>query len=118
DPFTASGDDRERRLPGIRDPHIVLDLGHVLLRGGRFGEGPGQHELGLENRPCGLNDPVEGRAHPPDDRMADAALNILESLPGVAFKPVPIESLGGDAKLNSKVSRQIYWFGLSTLFLP
>ena len=38
DPFTAAGDDREHRGPQVRDPHIVLDLGHVFLSGGLFGE--------------------------------------------------------------------------------
>ncbi len=38
DPFAASGNDREHRLLGIGDPHVVLNLGHVLLGRGLFGE--------------------------------------------------------------------------------
>ena len=47
---------------GIGDPHVVLQLRHVLL-GRRFlRERPGQHELGLEHRPGALDHPVQGRA--------------------------------------------------------
>jgi hypothetical protein len=30
--------------------HLVLELGHVLLRGGAFRERPRQYEFGLEHR--------------------------------------------------------------------
>jgi hypothetical protein len=78
----------------------VLKLGHVLFGRGRFGEGPRQHEFGLEDCSGCLNDPVEGRAHPPDHRMANSALNILEGLAGVALEPVSVEGLGRDPKLD------------------
>src|SRR5262245_4000322 len=31
DPLAAPGNNREHRGGGIRDPHVVLDLGHVFL---------------------------------------------------------------------------------------
>src|SRR5262245_28782905 len=38
DPFAAAGNDREHRGPQMGDPHIVLDLRHVLFGGCIFGE--------------------------------------------------------------------------------
>jgi hypothetical protein len=38
DPLAAPGDDRQHRGPQVRDPHIVLDLSHVLFGSGLFGE--------------------------------------------------------------------------------
>src|SRR6266568_5437628 len=51
DPFAAPGNDRERRELGVCNPHVVLDLGHVLFGRRLFGERPGKHEFGLEHRP-------------------------------------------------------------------
>ena len=50
DPFAPASDDREHRGTQVGDPHVVLELRHVLFGGGFFGEGPRQHELGLEHR--------------------------------------------------------------------
>jgi hypothetical protein len=49
DPFAASGDDREHRHLDVGDPHIVLELGHVLFGRPLFGKRPRQHEFGLED---------------------------------------------------------------------
>src|SRR6516164_3593718 len=41
-PFAPASDDREHRATQVGDPHVVLDLGHVLFGRGFFGEGPRQ----------------------------------------------------------------------------
>jgi hypothetical protein len=38
DPFAAAGDDGEHRASQMGDPHVVLELGHVLFGGCLFGE--------------------------------------------------------------------------------
>jgi hypothetical protein len=38
DPFPTAGNDGEHRTPQMGDPHVVLDLRHVLFSGGLFGE--------------------------------------------------------------------------------
>jgi len=50
---------KERGLDGTDDPHVVLELGHVLGDGTFLGERPGQHELGFEHRPGCFDDTVE-----------------------------------------------------------
>jgi len=50
--------------------------------------------------------------------MPYAALNIRKGLTGMALKPVPIEGLSCDPKLNNKVVRKIRWFDLAALFAP
>src|SRR6516164_5681747 len=46
--------------PLASDPHIVLDLGHILLGSGFLRERPGQHEFGLEYRSSAFHDAVSG----------------------------------------------------------
>src|SRR5262249_39302212 len=38
DPLAAAGDNREHRGPEVGDPHVVLDLSHILFGGGLLGE--------------------------------------------------------------------------------
>ena len=57
DPFAAAGDDRQHRGAGIRHPHVVLQLRHVLFGSGLLRERPGQHEFGLEYGPAGSTRP-------------------------------------------------------------
>ena len=76
------------------DPHVVLELGHVLFGGGLLGERPGQHELGLEHGLGALHDAVEGRRHPGDGRMLDAALDVRDPPAGIALVPGAVELLG------------------------
>src|SRR5215510_1982260 len=38
DPFAAPGDDREYRPPQMGNPHVVLDLSHILFGGSLFGK--------------------------------------------------------------------------------
>jgi hypothetical protein len=62
-------DDRESRHLGIRHPHVVLELRHVLRGRELLRERPRQHELGLVDSPSPLHDAIEGGRHPPDDRV-------------------------------------------------
>ena len=94
DPLATSGDHRERRQSGIGDPHVVLELGHVFLGRGLFRERPGQHELGLENRPAARDHAVDGGPHPPEHRMSKPVLNAFNGLSGIALVPIPVEGFG------------------------
>ena len=58
---------------GVGDPHVVLELGHVLLGRRFFRERPGQHEFGLEHGAGTLDDSVQRCGHPADHRMANPA---------------------------------------------
>jgi hypothetical protein len=78
----------------VGDPHVVLELRHVLFGGDFFREGPRQHELGLEHRLRPLDDSVEGGHHPRDCRMPDPALHVADPSAGVALIPGAIELLG------------------------
>src|SRR5262249_13724445 len=118
DPFAAAGDDRENSGLGVRDPHIVLKLRHVLLGRPLFRKCPGQHELGLEHRPSTLDDAIEGCPHPPEHWIANSALDILEGLTGITLEPVPIQGLGHDPDLNNKVPREVGWLDLAALLAP
>src|SRR6266540_3716134 len=83
DPFAASGDDREHGGLGIRDPHIVLNLGHVLLGRALLRERPGQHEFGLEHGSSAFDDPIEGCCNPAQQGMPDAVLDLRDSVAGI-----------------------------------
>jgi len=58
DPFAPTGDDGEYRGAGLDYPHVVLKLGHMLLRGPFLRERPRQHELGFEDGSCALDNTV------------------------------------------------------------
>ena len=81
DPFAAAGDDRENGAARGGDPHVVLQLRHVLFGCSFLGEGPGQHELGFEHRAGLFDDAVQRCRHPFVDGMADALLDVLDGLP-------------------------------------
>ena len=89
-PFAAAGDDREHRIGGIGNPHVMLDLGHMLFRGRLSRERPGQHEFRLEDRAGPLHDAVQRGGHPADHWMADPGLDVLDDLPGCSLEPAPI----------------------------
>src|SRR5690349_6332508 len=74
--MAATGDAGEGCLAGIHYPHVVLKLGHVLLDRGLLGEGPGQHELCLEDRPACIYDAVQGSRHPANQRGRCLSLTI------------------------------------------
>src|SRR5262249_49949365 len=48
-PLAASGDNRKHRRLSVYDPHIVLELRHVLFGRDLLRKRPGQHEFGLEH---------------------------------------------------------------------
>jgi hypothetical protein len=102
----------------VGDPHIVLELGHILFGRSLLGERPGQHELGLEHR-CGpLHDAVEGRRHPWNRRMLQAALDIGDAPAGVAFVPAPVELLGGAPELHDEIASQILRLTVASFLAP
>src|SRR5262249_29463138 len=100
DPFAAAGDNREHRSPGIGDPHVVLELGHVPLCCHLLRERPGQHEFGFEHRAAAFDDAIQRGSHPADHRVANPALDIFEHLPGCALVPTSIEGLSREPKLH------------------
>jgi hypothetical protein len=106
-PFPSACDDRQHRRPGIGDPHVVLQLRHVLFGGGFLREGPGQHELGFEHGAAGINQAVQGCRHPLIDGMLDPALGVLDRLAGVALIPAPVEVLGDGAELDDQVAGEV-----------
>src|SRR6516164_3908203 len=116
-PFAAPGDDREHRGPQVGDPHVVLELRHVLFGGGFFGEGPWQHELGLEHRLRALHDSVEGGHHPRNCRMPDPALHVADPPAGVTLVPGAVERLGRSSELHDEVAGEVLRLGF-TPFLP
>src|SRR5215471_18351950 len=118
DPFAPASDDREHRGTQVGDPHVVLELRHVLFGGCFLREGPRQHELGLEHRLRPLYDSVEGGHHPRNCRMPDAALHVADPPAGVALVPRAVELFRRRAKLHEEVAGQILWLGLSTLLVP
>ena len=93
DPLAAARDDRKDGRFGVDDPHIVLDLRHVLFGRGFFRKRPGQHELGLKHRPGLLDDAVKRRPHPSQHGVPDVSLNVFDQLARVPLVPLPIERL-------------------------
>src|SRR5437764_573465 len=75
-----------------------------LLGGRCVGEGPGRNDPPLED--CsGLGDnTVEGRDHPEDRRMPDAALDVSDVVARVALVPAPIERLRGSSELDHEIA--------------
>ena len=86
------------------DPHVVLELGHVLFGGGLLGERPRQHELGLEHGLGPLHDAVEGCRHPRNGRVLDAALDVGDAPAGIALVPGTIELLRCGPELHNEVA--------------
>jgi hypothetical protein len=117
-PFAAAGYNGQHGVPGIGDPHIVLQLGHILFGRARFRERPRQHELGLEHRPGSLNNAVEGGSQPPQHGVPDAALDVRQVLASIAPKPVAVEGLRYDPELDDEVAGQVFGFDFAPLFLP
>jgi len=65
-----------------------------------------------------LDPAVEGRRQVADQRMPDAFLDVCDHLPGVAFKPIPIEVFSDETKLDNEVPRQVLGLGFAALFPP
>ncbi len=103
---------------GVGDPHIVLQLRHVLFGRGFFREGPGQHELGFEHRAGGLDEAIQRRRHPFVDGMLDPLLNVLDGVTGVALVPAPVEVFGHGAELDDQVVGEVFRLDLAALLPP
>jgi len=117
-PFAAPGDDREHRLPKMGHPHIVLELGHVLLGCGLLVKRPWQHEFGLEYGLDPLHDPIERCRHPGNGRMLDPALDLFDGPAGVALVPGAVERLCGGPELHDQVARQVLRLSLAAFLAP
>src|SRR6516165_588164 len=105
-PFAPASYDREHRGTQVGDPHVVLELRHVLFGGCFFREVPWQHELGLEHRLRALHDSVEGGDHPRNCRVPDSALDVADPPAGVALIPGAIELFRRRAELHDEVAGQ------------
>src|SRR5262245_61617985 len=86
-PFAPASDDREHRGTEVGDPHVMLELRHVLFGGSFLREGSRKHELVLEHRLRALHDSVEGGHHPRNCRMPDPALHVADPSAGAALIP-------------------------------
>jgi hypothetical protein len=105
DPFAAAGDDREHRTLQVGDPHIMLELRHVLLGRGLFRERPRQHEFGLEYRSATLDDAVEGSSHPRNGRMLHVSLDVGDVPPaGVGVATIRLFEAGKGEQRRSTLS--------------
>ena len=100
DPFAAPSDNRQNGASGVRNPHIMLQLRHVLFGGGFLRERPGQHELGLEYGATGINEAIQRRRHPFMDGVLNPPLHVLDGVSGIALVPTPVEVLGDLAEMN------------------
>ena len=100
------------------DPHVMLDLGHVLFGSRLFRERPGQHELGFKDRPSPFDDPVKGRRHPRNGRVLHQALDISDGSAGVALIPAAVEVFGDLSELHDEVAGKVLRANFSPLLSP
>src|SRR5437660_5733535 len=78
----------------------------------------GSNELGLDHRPRACHHAVKGCAHPAVDRVADAARDVRDLVPGIALVPEPVERLGDEAELDQQVLREVRRLDLAPLLPP
>ena len=102
----------------LRDPHVVLQLRHMLFGCRLLRKRPGQHELGFKHRTTGIDETVEGRGHPFVHRVLHLSLNILDDVTGVALVPAPIEFFGHRAELNDQIFGEVFGLDLASFFPP
>ena len=100
------------------DPHIVLELGHILFGRSLLGERPGQHELSFKCRFSSLHNAVQGRGHPGDGRMLDAALHTRDTTARISLVPGTVEFFGRSPELHDEVARQVFRISLTAFFAP
>src|SRR5262249_20335370 len=117
-PFAPARDDREHRGTQVGDPHVVLELRHVLFGGCFFRERPRQHELGLEHCLHALHDSIQGGYHPRYCGMTDPALHVADPPAGVALIPGAIELFRRGTELHNEVARKVLRLGLASFFVP
>lgn len=89
-----------------------------LARGALLGEGPGQHEFGLEYRAGRLDDAVQGCAHPAMDGMPDPLLDVRHHVPAVALVPSAVQLFGDAAELHDKIVGEVFRRDLTALLPP
>src|SRR5262245_5570926 len=118
DPLAAAGDDRQDCRPGLGNPHIVLDLSHVLFGCGLLRERPRQHEFSLEDCSGPLHESVEGCRHPRNCTVLHQTLNVCDASASVALVPDAVELLRCCPKLHEEVAGQIFRRYLATFFTP
>jgi len=63
----------------------MLQLRHMFFGGRLFRERPGQHELGFEDGPVGIDHPIQGGRHPFDDGGLDPTLHVPDGMPRIAL---------------------------------
>ena len=118
DPLPAAGDNREHRGGGIGDPHVVLELGHVLLRRCLLRERPRQHEFRFEHCAGAFDHAVQRRRHPAEYRVAHPALDIFDHLPARALVPLAVQGFSREPQLDEKIAGQVLRLGLAPFFAP
>src|SRR5262249_50921141 len=118
DPLAAAGDDRQDCGGGIGDPHVVLELGHVLLRRRLLRERPRQHEFGFEYGAGAFDDAVQRGSHPADHRMAHPALDIFDHLPGRPLVPLSVQVFSREPQLDDEIAGEVLRLGLAPFFAP
>ena len=118
DPLAAAVDDGEHGFLGAGDQHVVLELGHVLLRGRLLRERPRQHELGLEDGAGFLDQSIQRGGHPGDGPVDRMALDVRDPVAGVEFVPAAVEVLGDEAELDDQDARQVESGRLAPFFPP
>ena len=90
-PFAAAGDHGQNCGPRRHDPHVMLQLRHILFGCRLFGESPGQHELGLEHGASIFDSPIQRRTHPAQHRVTDTALDVGDHFAGLRLVPASIK---------------------------
>ena len=105
-------------LSGGGDPHVVLQLRHVLFGSCFLRKRPRQHELGFEHSAAGINQAIEGRGHPLVDGMLHPALDVLDRLAGVPLVPTPVEVLGHGSELDDEVVGKVFRLDFASFFVP
>ncbi len=103
DPFPAPSNHRKHRTPGSHDPHVVLQLRHILFCRRLLRERPRQHEFALEHVSA-FDTTIEGCRHPRKGRMAGPLLDICDDPPGVGLIPAPVKLLGSKAELHNQIA--------------
>jgi hypothetical protein len=115
---SAASDDRQRGGAGVGHPHVVLELGHVLLGRSLFRERPREHELGLEHGVEVVDEPIEGGGQEATNWVLNPALDIADRASGVPLIPRPVQRLSGDAELDDEIVAEVLGLHLAALLLP
>src|SRR5689334_16100362 len=99
-PFSSTRDDRQNGRPGRGDPHVMLQLCHMLCGSSFFRKIPGQHEFGFENCPSFLYPTIECCGHPAVYRMKNLLLHVRNELTRIFLVPAPVQWFGNVPELD------------------